>query len=605
MAGMAVYALTGKWDRQAGFQAARSSSASGMTPLAASCHATAATASHGLDATLSSCVTPCARRVFDLLGFQSSTVVWMGGVLGFDTSVPELQTTLVDIFMVLSSQQLQRQVQVMTGSIPSTLLSPDATATQLQIQTLLPSLLYHWVSHRMQLQPVPARGGLTTPDDVLWCVSHAASAGFTYLEQWSQQATAQQQQPQAGRRVAADADSWLLLLKGQIPPLMVAELLPPVLRALNLVLKHPEKEIGHLTTAVRCLFTLGVLLRYSQVPAAGMSAAASASVAAAAAASLQVAQDSLGGILATAEAAVRYLALDGAQEYVASSRVSMHMRTAVRDLLLFLTNAVLASESGLHIMQQPSSMHKATTQLQELYSLLSSVLRANSVCLPPTMFAKTCTAVAAAAVAVVRGWTQLEAGSSSSGSYSVSSVLPSLVLVGRCCLQLSQARNEALAAASAPQARAMLQKCVQVCIDWLSLPSVSQQLAVLGYQPQMLLTAAQGSGSSSSKPPTLAQLAAVGQLCCDAFPIADCCNNPGCRNVAGPSDMQLVLGRTCKCGACRIAHYCCRACQRVHWKAGHKPVCQALAAAAAAAKAAAAAAASTPDSPFVDCVARA
>jgi hypothetical protein len=59
------------------------------------------------------------------------------------------------------------------------------------------------------------------------------------------------------------------------------------------------------------------------------------------------------------------------------------------------------------------------------------------------------------------------------------------------------------------------------------------------------------------------------------------CNNPTCSNLSGPQELQLVNGRSCMCGGCRVAHYCSRACQRQHWKA-HKAVCQAIAAAQAA-----------------------
>ena len=41
------------------------------------------------------------------------------------------------------------------------------------------------------------------------------------------------------------------------------------------------------------------------------------------------------------------------------------------------------------------------------------------------------------------------------------------------------------------------------------------------------------------------------------------------------------------CARCMRVHYCCVACQRAHWKGGHKSVCKAPAAAPAAPQAAA------------------
>jgi hypothetical protein len=65
-----------------------------------------------------------------------------------------------------------------------------------------------------------------------------------------------------------------------------------------------------------------------------------------------------------------------------------------------------------------------------------------------------------------------------------------------------------------------------------------------------------------------------------AVPIS--CNNTACVSVIGPTEVQLVSGRSCICAGCRTARYCGRACQRQSW-GKHKPVCKTLAAAAAAA----------------------
>ena len=60
------------------------------------------------------------------------------------------------------------------------------------------------------------------------------------------------------------------------------------------------------------------------------------------------------------------------------------------------------------------------------------------------------------------------------------------------------------------------------------------------------------------------------------------CANLRCPNVAGQG--REAEGRpNQRCSACRAVRYCCRECNVVDWKAGHRRMCSVLAAAAAAA----------------------
>ncbi len=60
---------------------------------------------------------------------------------------------------------------------------------------------------------------------------------------------------------------------------------------------------------------------------------------------------------------------------------------------------------------------------------------------------------------------------------------------------------------------------------------------------------------------------------CDARQVLPCCSNPRCVELAGDSEAGVVL-RRCG-GACGGAvGYCCAACQRAHWAAGHREVCK-------------------------------
>jgi hypothetical protein len=48
-----------------------------------------------------------------------------------------------------------------------------------------------------------------------------------------------------------------------------------------------------------------------------------------------------------------------------------------------------------------------------------------------------------------------------------------------------------------------------------------------------------------------------------------------CRACCKPEDASVKL---LKCSACGCVSYCCSACQKADWKAGHKQVCKELAA---------------------------
>ena len=83
------------------------------------------------------------------------------------------------------------------------------------------------------------------------------------------------------------------------------------------------------------------------------------------------------------------------------------------------------------------------------------------------------------------------------------------------------------------------------------------------------------------------QLSLLGEALCSVAH-KQSCNNPTCSNLGGPSELQLVKGRSSTCSGCRTARYCSPECMRRHWKQ-HRPVCKAMARTAAVATAAQAA----------------
>jgi hypothetical protein len=191
------------------------------------------------------------------------------------------------------------------------------------------------------------------------------------------------------------------------------------------------------------------------------------------------------------------------------------------------------------------------------------------------------------------------------------SVLPWLMLLGRCFLvwanqlqHLGAAGLAPAAGSAAPSAAwlfirraqagfSLLDMIQGACHLWLSKDDIASELQIAGYDLDGLvhkLFGLQGSlqalwsnpDGASQRSALVSSVQALAQeLCAVAAPAI--CNNPHCSNVSGPSELVLVSGRSAVCGGCRVAHYCSRDCQRQHWKQ-HKPVCQALEATAAAAK---------------------
>jgi len=141
----------------------------------------------------------------------------------------------------------------------------------------------------------------------------------------------------------------------------------------------------------------------------------------------------------------------------------------------------------------------------------------------------------------------------------------------------------------AKAAKAWLQSTTDTAATEQSDSSVAALLSAAGYglQPlvpklEALLQAAEAAGNPTctDMAPIHAleqQLQSVGQAL-TSIPVVPMCNNPHCSNVSGPTELSLVTGTKCKCGECRVAHYCCRACQKQH-RPDHREACKALAAA--------------------------
>jgi hypothetical protein len=117
--------------------------------------------------------------------------------------------------------------------------------------------------------------------------------------------------------------------------------------------------------------------------------------------------------------------------------------------------------------------------------------------------------------------------------------------------------------------------------DWLVLlhPVLVQLLPA--EQGQVLVDLGGSSSSNSIKELSAEEVTAVlGALQHVVIPGQPGCSNPRCCCLEGASEAEV---ETQVCAGCHGTRYCSAACQRAHWRAGHKEVCKAAQAAAKAA----------------------
>jgi hypothetical protein len=204
----------------------------------------------------------------------------------------------------------------------------------------------------------------------------------------------------------------------------------------------------------------------------------------------------------------------------------------------------------------------------------------------------------------------------SSDSAGTLSMVPWLVLMGRCYLTL------ALPLYSDSVRQHAVHECHMTWLSrlqlWLQGSSTSADLAAAGLNPTGLWQAVQdtlaalqtlqdnnGAGADVGPSTGLQQqeqeeqqqqdqaVAAAGEdlarrrlhalgVCLSSLPLSWGCSSPVCTNLQGPTEAGIVQGKGHVCKGCHTARYCDKACQALHWKQ-HKLVCNAIAAAAAAA----------------------
>lgn len=568
-------------------------------------------------------VTSCYQKLFQLLQVTSNSVLLTAGAMRYTGLSLSGCASFMSAAMLArrllrtpqpgdaatsGSQSSQADEQSSQSPQADTESSQADRQLQLQIDVLLPCL---WLRLATKLAKAQS--------DIELVQSAATLINLGLLESAAQAGS--QDQP-ADR----DADPWSV--SGHLPAVVLEELLPRVLLVLGALARHQpqthEQQKQHQETTAAYLGTLHLVLKRSGLPRESDSSSASGSTHTQPLDAVQVVQHvqhNMLTVLQQLECAVRTMA----------RRASADVATldGIASCLSRLLPLIPSSNSG--------SSGSKDLQVQHLQSLLVSLLKLARVyfALPDAQQSygvgkcalSSLVLAAAPSVSVIRRLSGVlgtsdapNAGGSSSGSSSstsaatvnqsasiVSAMLPSLMLLGRCCLQLShfwEGSHETVAQSARDLHVAMpewLLKGVKVCLEWLSVSSVSQQLSAAGHQPQQVqqslqqLNAVAQQAYCDSFASTTEQVEVLGQLVqhlravglwLSSVPVSQMCNNPACANLSGPLELQLVNGKTSVCGGCRVARFCSKACLAQFWKQ-HKPVCQALAAAAAAAAAAA------------------
>jgi hypothetical protein len=298
-----------------------------------------------------------------------------------------------------------------------------------------------------------------------------------------------------------------------------------------------------------------------------------------------------------------------------------HYHSVMMQALSALDDAGRACPFALHLGLCGPELF--VQEQRQLYSVLRCVLKlGQQQCWGPQADNDCCWVVALAAV------TLLQHAPAAGAEQPAEEWLPSLVILGHCCLawalQLQQQAPAVLLQGpgaavqqqgGVPRQHSAAHACIpgwyegessadtalicrlelvvattRFCVDGTVSPAAHTALTAaasgdLGQLRQQLkaLSAAQQAMreglSDVNLTALIERLQATGVMLC-SIPVPHFCNNPACGNISGPTDVQLVSGRSCICAGCRTARYCGRGCQRQAWPQ-HKLVCKAMAAAAA------------------------
>jgi hypothetical protein len=249
-----------------------------------------------------------------------------------------------------------------------------------------------------------------------------------------------------------------------------------------------------------------------------------------------------------------------------------------------LVASAIAAGLSSHECQQLCSLLLSLLKTSRLVRLSLSAGMQQSVLQTVAAVLQSPAAVLAESAAAPAGTLQPPTPAAAAAATAVSSLLACMLqLFGRACLQLAQLTQVDESGFS--QCLPSLKQAAAACQEALMAPALSQQLSVVGCDPQQLLTqlsellaVLQQDAGAAPLTRLQQQLQATGAAF-TSVPSIQMCNNPGCTCVDGSSEQGLVARRSSLCAGCRTARYCGRSCLAAHWKR-HKPVCKAIATAA-------------------------
>lgn len=458
-------------------------------------------------------LTPCQQQLFELLGVDSRVVLWAAAAAS--SSTPTLQVYANDAAVL--TMAYVRVIGFWHTHAEQHQEHHQLREMQARVHMLLPSLLLHYAA------------GLPNGARFLRSCINTAYSGKGALQVWEilqqqQEEDEQEKETQQFRpaELAAELLPTVLTVSARVKKLLTASVQGGP-EAAMLAAVDPDINPQLCRTAyadvTRLLVTL-VQLSHSMAPAMADAAAA------------DIFQPALAGSLCKVLSVLECFVRSTATEFAVLGRpydsIGNNTRCAVREIAGLsvprhyqpLVRLAFSTAPGSHERQQLYSLlfslHKLASNLwsqdPEAHSLALACTDALVACCPAPLMTQSQPAPAPAAPAATGGGNAASPHATTTiihtsvrparewpaSAGELVSVLPSLVLAGRCCLVEAQRLQQdtppqengvdiliAMLNGFVPGLESGMDGVLQPCQAWLGFPTVSQQLAAAGYDPQI------------------------------------------------------------------------------------------------------------------------